>query len=133
MIDSAYRIAMTPKSLTHDLEFFQLRYEFLSHSGHYRHPDPGAKSAVPAESSPSLHLVTDTDDDRFVFKCCPGLSLEEFNVFKSLKIIEKYGDTLDHSDNDEEDDEIEGDINRYTVKTKSLDKIKYDPDRFRRQ
>ena len=61
---SAYRIAMTPKSLTHDLEFFRLRFEFLSRSGNYRHPDPGAKSAVPTEASPLLHLITDTEDER---------------------------------------------------------------------
>ena len=42
------------------------RYEFLSLSGHYRHPDPGAKSAVPTEASPALHLLTDTDDERSV-------------------------------------------------------------------
>ena len=61
---SAYRIAMTPYSLTKDLEFLKLRFEFLSRSGHYRHPDPGAKSAVPTEASPALHLITDTDNER---------------------------------------------------------------------
>ena len=40
------------------------RFEFLSRSGNYRHPDPGAKSAVPIEASPILHLITDTDDER---------------------------------------------------------------------
>ena len=44
---SAYRIAMTPNSLTRDLEFYRLRYEFLLRSGNYRHPDPSAKSALP--------------------------------------------------------------------------------------
>ena len=61
---SAYRIAMTPKSLTHDLEFLQLRYQFLLRSGHYRHPDPKAMSALPVEASPALHLITDTEDER---------------------------------------------------------------------
>ena len=40
------------------------RFEFLSRSGQYLHPDPGAKSAVPTEASPLLHLITDTDDER---------------------------------------------------------------------
>ena len=44
---SAYRIAMTPNSLTRDLEFYRLRYEFLLRSGNYRHPDPSARSALP--------------------------------------------------------------------------------------
>ena len=44
---SAYRIAMTPNSLTRDLEFYRLRYEFLLRSGNYRHPDPTARSALP--------------------------------------------------------------------------------------
>jgi len=131
---SAYRIAMTPKSLTHSLDFFKLRYEFLSRAGHYRHPDPGAKSAVPAEASPALHLLTDTDDDRFVFKCCPGLTLEEFNVFRSVMMLEELGDDLlnDVPEDDDDNEELEGDRNRYTVPTKSREKIKYDPDRFRK-
>ena len=55
---SAYRIAMTPNSLTRDLEFYRLRYEFLLRSGNYRHPDPSARSALPQgilpPPSPSL-------------------------------------------------------------------------------
>jgi len=126
---SAYRIAMTPKSLTHDLEYFKLRFEFLSRSGHYRHPDPSAKSAVVAEASPLLHLITDTADERFLNKCCPGITMEEFNVFRTLKVLE---DQENQENNEEDDDDhIEGDENRYTVKTKNREKIKYDPDRFR--
>ena len=56
--------------------------------------------------------------------------MEEFNVFRSVKMLEESGDALD--DNIDEEEEIEGDINRYTVKTKSLEKIKYDPNRFRK-
>jgi len=130
---SAYRIAMTPKSLTHDLDFFKLRYEFLSRAGHYRHPDPGAKSAIPAEASPALHLLTDTDDDRFVFKCCPGLTLEEFNVFRSVIMFEEGGEDFFNDVLEEEnDEELEGDRNRYTVPTRSREKIKYDVNRFRK-
>ena len=47
-----------------DLNKFLFRFEFLSRSGQYLHPDPGAKSAVPTEASPLLHLITDTDDER---------------------------------------------------------------------
>ena len=57
--------------------------------------------------------------------------MEEFNVFRSVKMLEEFGDDTINEDDDEE--EMEGDINRYTVKTKSLEKIKYDPNRFRRQ
>ena len=55
--------------------------------------------------------------------------MEEFNVFRTMKVLEDQED----SDNIDEDDDdyIEGDENRYTVKTKSREKIKYDPIRFR--
>lgn len=102
---SAYRIAMTPKSLTHDLEFLQLRYQFLSRSGHYRHPDAGAKSAMPVEASPALHLITDTDDERFVHKCCPGLSMEEFNIFKSVMLETEDGIEDEHEEPEDYNDD----------------------------
>jgi len=120
---SEYRIAMTPKSLTHDLEFLQLRYEFLCRSGHYRHPDPTAKSALPVEASPALHLITDTDDQRFVHKCCPGLSVEEFNIFKTVLILENSiieDETFEEDDYNDDDKED----NSYTVLLKQRSKTK---------
>jgi len=112
---SHYRISMTPNSLSMDLECLELRYQFLSRTANYRHPDPTAKSARPLEASPALHLITETDDSRFVNKCCPGLSLEEFNVFKSLLWIENQ-DANDYNAEEEDeglvdDNEIE---NQYT-------------------
>ena len=68
------------------------RFEFLSRSGHYRHPDPAAKSALVAEASPLLHLITDTEDERFLNKCCPGITMEEFNVFRTMKVLENQED-----------------------------------------
>jgi len=122
---SAYRIAMTPNSLTRDLEFFKLRYDFLLRSGNYRHPDPSARSALPQESSPALHLITETDEERFVHKCCPGLSLEEFNIFKTV-LMEEEGQN--HLEEDEEVDYTDDDreSNTYTVPTKGT-KIVYKP------
>jgi len=123
---SEYRIAMTPKSLTHELEFYELRYQFMCRSGHYRHPDPTAKSALPVEASPALHLITDTDDERFVHKCCPGLSMEEFNIFKTVLFLENSvtgdehfedGDVDDYNDDDKEN-------NSYTVPLKDKSKKK---------
>ena len=55
--------------------------------------------------------------------------MEEFNVFRTMKVLEDQDDSENIEDDD--DDYIEGDENRYTVKTKSREKIKYDPDRFR--
>jgi len=120
---SAYRISMTPLSLTHDLEFLQLRYQFLNKSGHYRHPDPSAISTRPAEAGPALHLIVDTDDQRFVHKCCPGLTMEEFNTFKSHIFMENYEhleDEIDDVDEDECDDDINS--NSYTRFTKGTTK-----------
>jgi len=121
---SAYRIAMTPKSLTHDLEFLQLRYQFLSRSGHYRHPDPGAKSALPVEASPALHLITDTDDERFVHKCCPGLSMEEFNIFKSVMLLEIEDEVEDEYEDPEDYNDDDRNNNSYTRRTLSNKKNK---------
>jgi len=117
---SAYRIAMTPKSLTCDMEFLQLRYQFLLRSGNYRHPDPSAKSALPAEASPALHLITDTDDARFVYKCCPGLTVEEFNIFKSLMLLENDEHESVDDDYSVEDDFNDDNVdnNSYTVLSK---------------
>ena len=50
--------------MTESMTITLFRFEFLSRSGQYLHPDPGAKSAVPTEASPILHLITDTDDER---------------------------------------------------------------------
>merc|ERR550534_526101 len=102
---SARRVSITPSSLTHTLAFYQTRYQFLLCCGHYRHPDPGAKAKIPAEASPSLHLITDTSDERFVHKCCPGLSLEEWNTFQSVMEMEKSLKESQLEDEDEEDDE----------------------------
>jgi len=126
---SAYRIAMTPKSLTHDLEFIQLRYQFLLRSGNYRHPDPSAKSALPVEASPALHLITDTDDARFVHKCCPGLTVEEYNTFKSLLFMENEehdstdgGYSLEQNEDFNDDDNVD---NNYTRLLKGKTKFKW--------
>jgi len=115
---SSHRIAFTPNSLTHDLEFFKLRYQFLLKSGHYRHPDPSAKAAIPVEASPALHLITDTDDVRFVHKCCPGLSMEEFNVFKSLVMLEDENSIEDEFEVVEEYNDDDYNSNSYTRKVK---------------
>ena len=56
--------------------------------------------------------------------------MEEFNVFRTMKVLEDQEDP-DNIDEDD-DDYIEGDENRYTVKTKSREKIKYDPNRFKK-
>ena len=65
-----------------------------------------------------------------MFKCCPGLSLEEFNVFRTMKMLES-GELNVDEDDDEDDEELDGDSNQYTIQTKSREKIKYDPNRFR--
>eukprot|EP00092_Neocalanus_flemingeri_P009560 GFUD01010289.1.p1 GENE.GFUD01010289.1~~GFUD01010289.1.p1 ORF type:complete len:362 (+),score=81.48 GFUD01010289.1:38-1123(+) len=121
---SSHRIAMTPHSLTHSLSGLQLRYQFLLRSGHYRHPDPSAMSAVPVEASPALHLITDTDEERFVHKCCPGLSMEEFNIFKAIIMLETTDTVEDEFETleDYNDDDIED--NSYTRKTKEKNKQK---------
>ena len=96
---SAYRIAMTPKSLTHDLEFFRLRFEFLSRSGNYRHPDPGAKSAVPTEASPLLHLITDTEDERLALYQILDVPQFIFALIKSYTLtIQVYPQVLSWND-----------------------------------
>ena len=66
---------------------------------------------------------------RFVNKCCPGMTLEEFNVFRTMKMLETGAHDI--IEEEEEDEDIEGDNNFYTVPTKSRDKIKYDPNRLR--
>ena len=122
---SAYRVAMTPHSLELPLATLQLRYRFLQAPGHYHHPEPQPRSARPAEASPALHLITDTDDTRFVHKCCPGLSLEEFNVFQSLVLVEQSQD-CEEEDWEEEEDDPDGDNNAYTreVQRRKQDKAK---------
>jgi len=114
---SARRVSITPSSLTHALTFYQTRYQFLLRCGQYRHPDPGAKAKIPAEASPALHLITDTSDERFVHKCCPGLSLEEWNTFQSVMEMEtRSEETI--VEGEDADDEEEG--HNYNVpKTKS--------------
>ena len=76
-----------------------------------------------SESSPALHLITETDEERFVFKCCPGLSLEEFNVFKAVLMIEEVEEDLEENEELEYDDD-DRESNTYTVPTKGT-KIKY--------
>jgi len=110
---SARRVSLTPASLTHSLDFYQTRYQFLLRCGFYRHPDPGAKAKIPAEASPALHLITDTSDERFVHKCCPGVSLEEWNVFKSVMEMEK---SLKESQLDDEDEDDEEEMHNYIDK-----------------
>jgi len=117
---SAYRIAMTPLSLAQDLEFLNLRYQFLNKSGHYRHPDPSAMSALPVEASPALHLIVDTDDQRFVHKCCPGLSMEEFNTFKSHVFLENSEYLEDEFDVDDDCNDDDIDSNSYTRLTPGM-------------
>jgi len=114
---SARRVSITPASLTHPLEFYQTRYQFLLRCGHYRHPDPGAKAKIPAEASPALHLITDTSDERFVHKCCPGVSLEEWNTFQSVMEMEKRAEETLLEGDDDDDEEEEG--HNYNVKPKT--------------
>jgi len=110
---SPFRICRSPNVLTCDLEFLQLRYEFVLRSGHYRHPDPGARSAKPEEASPLPHLLLEPSVSRFVAKATPGLSMEEFYVFTALFEEEKLADRtkfdeFGFEDNSEElDEEIE--------------------------
>ena len=52
---------------------------------------------------------------RFVYKCCPGLTLEEFNVFRTMKMLETLGDMASDDIEEEDEEEIEGDNNFYTV------------------
>ena len=93
------------------------------------------------ESSPALHLITETDEERFVHKCCPGekcpalteaahysssgLSVEEFNVFKTVLMEEE---AQNHPEENEEVDYADDDreSNTYTVPTKGS-KIIYKP------
>jgi len=112
---SARRVSITPASLTHPLAFYQTRYQFLLRCGHYRHPDPGAKAKIPAEASPSLHLITDTSDERFVHKCCPGVSLEEWNTFQSIMEMEKRAEEALVEDDDDDEEER----HNYNVKPKT--------------
>merc|ERR1719244_84466 len=100
---SAHRISVTPDSVIRPVSFLQARYNFLNLSGNYLHPDPSAKSARPIEASPALHLITDTSDERFVGKCCPGLSMEEWTVFLAIQ----YQQEVDEID---EDGDVEDDV-----------------------
>ena len=75
------------------------------------------------ESSPALHLITETDEERFVFKCCPGLSLEEFNVFKAVLMMEEVEEDPEDDEELEYDDD-DRESNTYTVPSKGT-KIKY--------
>ena len=76
-----------------------------------------------SESSPALHLITETDEERFVFKCCPGLSLEEFNVFKAVLMMEEVEEDPEDDEELEYDDD-DRESNTYTVPSKGT-KIKY--------
>jgi len=102
---SAYRISVSPKSLTFPLDLLQARYSFLSLSGNYLHPDPKAKAARPMEATPLLHHITDTTDEKFVLKFCRGLHLEEWHVFLTLREIQKEDAYLEKEEDDIGDDE----------------------------
>ena len=54
--------------------------------------------------------------------------MEEFNVFKTMMVL----NNLEKEDGEEEEDELEGDENRYTRAVQSREKISYDPTRFRK-
>jgi len=73
---------------------------------------------IPAEASPALHLITDTSDERFVHKCCPGLSLEEWNTFQSVMEMEKRSEET-IVEGEDSDDEEEGHNYNVPPKTKS--------------
>ena len=49
------------------------------------------------------------------------MTMEEFNVFKTLIVLDSMEEV------EEEEEELPGDINTYTVPTKTLGKIKRDP------
>ena len=84
---------------------------------------PSLAKYIPSESSPALHLITETDEERFVYKCCPGLSLEEFNIFKAVLMMEEVDEDLEEDEEIEYDDD-DRESNTYTVPTKGT-KIKY--------
>jgi len=103
---SPYRITRSPNFLTIELDFIKLRYEFVVRCGHYRHPDPRAKSGTPMEAFPLPHLITEPDVSRFVAKATPGVSVEEFYVFAAMFEEEKLGSRYDADgffDEDEDD------------------------------
>ena len=50
---------------------------------------------------------------RFVHKCCPGLSMEEWNVFLSLLELDKEEEVLEEEgeeENEENDDDVESNL-----------------------
>ena len=87
------------------------------------HLPPSVANDIASESSPALHLITETDEERFVYKCCPGLSVEEFNIFKAVLMMEEVDEDLEEDEEIEYDDD-DRESNTYTVPTKGT-KIKY--------
>jgi len=110
---SVRRIALTPNSLVHSLEFYKRRFEFLSLSGNYRPPEAGAMARKPQEAEPSLQLITDTDDRRFVNKCT-GLSMEEWFVFNAMMEEAERGKELEEEEEEEDNyDDPDQESNNY--------------------
>jgi len=81
---SLHRISRTQHSLAHPLDFYTTRYEFLNRAGKYKHPDPNQQGLNLVEAQPNLNTFVNTSELDFVAAAAPELSIEEFNVFKSV-------------------------------------------------
>jgi len=110
---SAYRLSVSSNSLTLPLSFLEARYKFLHLSGNYRHPDPGAKAARPMEASPPLQQITDSDDSRFVGKCCPGLDMEEWEMFLNIQSSQDTAEEEEWGNDEDEDSDSDEETNHY--------------------
>ena len=54
---------------------------------------------------------------RFVHKCCPGVSMEEWNAF--LSMLEPEEEVEEEEEDEDEEDDHDKFNNRYTVPTKN--------------
>ena len=69
----------------------------------------------------------------FKYRWKKTYDITSYFVFRSVIMFEEGGEDLFNEVLEEEnDDELEGDRNRYTVPTRSREKIKYDVNRFRK-
>ena len=57
-------------------------------------------------------------EPRFVGKCCPGVSMEEWNVFLSLLEMDKVEEVLEEEQEEGEENDDDEENNLYTRPTK---------------
>lgn len=115
---SAYRVSMTPKSLTLPFDSLEARYNFLVLTGNYRHPECNQKSAIPMEASPMLHHITDTSDEKFVLSHVPGgVNMEEWEAFLCLRKLSRHNE-MEGGEEDGDDSDSEDRFTYKSIKTR---------------